>query len=88
MLHIVSYDLIKRKDYPELIARLKQYTSLKILLSVWLVRTTWTAQETRDDLMGYIDADDRIFVGTMTKTTAWRNLIPADQAVVDFIQDS
>jgi hypothetical protein len=88
MLHIVSYDLIKRKDYPELINRLKQYTSLKILLSVWLVRTTATAKDVRDELNRYIDADDRLFVGEMAKNAAWATLLAADATVKAFIEQS
>lgn len=88
MLYLVSYDLIKRKDYPELINRLKQYTSLKILLSVWLIRATWSADQIRDDLKGYIDLDDRLFVATLTGESAWTRLIPNNQTVIDFIKGS
>jgi len=60
----VSYDLIKRKNYPELIAELKRLKAKRILLSQWCVRlpASNASVELRDHLKRHIDSDDRLAV--------------------------
>ena len=60
----ISYDLIKRKDYPELWAELARIGAQRYLLSQWALRRgdTVTASDLRDHLLEFIDADDRLFV--------------------------
>jgi CRISPR/Cas system-associated endoribonuclease Cas2 len=87
MLYVVSYDLMKSgQDYPRVIKRLEQWGGLRILYSVWLVRTVSTAVQLRDDLQSHIDANDRIFVANLTGESAWRSLIPSNETVKSFIE--
>jgi len=60
----ISYDLIKRKDYPTLWAELARLNAKKLLLSQWGVRMVagTTASALRDHLKGYIDGDDRLLI--------------------------
>jgi hypothetical protein len=60
----ISYDLVKRKDYPELWTELKRLGARRVLLSQWGVRLApnTTAASLRDNLMRYIDADDRLVI--------------------------
>lgn len=62
--YAVSYDLIKRKDYPELWAELKRLNAKRLLLSEWGVRTAdgITASALRDHFKAFIDSDDRLVV--------------------------
>jgi hypothetical protein len=75
-LQIVSYDLNRPgQDYATLIARLKQLGAQRILYSQWMLRTTMTAEQLRDDLLRFIDATDRILVADVTDAPlAWSNL--------------
>jgi hypothetical protein len=75
--HLISYDLIRPgKDYSKLIAFLETYTSwAKPLESVWLVKNNLTADQTRNQVQQHTDANDKIFVVTVTKeSAAWVNL--------------
>lgn len=75
--HLVSYDLIRPgKDYSKLITFLKTYTSwAKPLESVWLVKNSFSAEQTRNQIQQHIDANDKVFVVTVTKeSAAWVNL--------------
>lgn len=49
--YLVSYDLDKPgQNYERLIGRLKQFRSIRVLYSQWVVQTTLTAIQLRDDL--------------------------------------
>ena len=87
MLYIVSYDLMKSgQDYPRIIDRLKQWGGLRVLYSVWLVRTDSTSVQLRNDLQSHLDANDRIVVAKLTGEAAWRSLIPSNETVKSFIE--
>ena len=59
----ISYDLNKPgQNYESLFARLVQHGAFRVQLSQWALATTWTAAQLRDDLMRYIDANDRLLV--------------------------
>jgi hypothetical protein len=60
----ISYDLIKRKDYPELWAELARIGAQRYLLSQWVVRRAdgVTASALRDHLKAFVDGDDRLFI--------------------------
>lgn len=74
--YIVSYDLIKEKDYPKLIEELEKYESCKPLLSVWVIVTEQSAVEIRDHLKNFIDENDKLLVVQVTSpgVGAWRKL--------------
>lgn len=75
---MVSYDLIKDRDYRKLIGAIQQYSNHKrILLSQWAIITNHTAAQVRDYLQQYVDYDDRLLVIRIATPAAWKNL-PAD----------
>jgi hypothetical protein len=43
--HMVTYDLIKRKDYPELFKVLQSYNYWHCLGSSWIIKTDETAAQ-------------------------------------------
>ena len=59
---LISYDLIKRKDYPELIGALTRSGAVRALRSQWFV----DADNTTDGVYAYfrqfVDADDLMLV--------------------------
>ncbi|MFH0959800.1 MAG: CRISPR-associated protein Cas2 [Pseudomonadota bacterium] len=73
---LVSYDLHRPgKDYEKLWEHLKSYAWAKPLESLWLVKTTYSAEQIRDDVINYIDQNDSVFVADITRmTTAWKNI--------------
>lgn len=84
--HLVSYDLrTPGKDYTRLHDHLKSYgTWAKPLESFWLIKTDLSAQELRDKVVGYMDANDKVFVVSVgAREAAWKNL---PQDVVSWIQ--
>ena len=69
MAKIITYDLRKPgTNYDGLIARIKQYTHCKLTESCWLVSTTWTTAQIRDDLKRFLDVN-AAWTGPMLSTT-------------------
>lgn len=74
--YIISYDLIRPgKDYSNLIAHIKSYTWAKPLESVWLIKSSLTAEQVRNAARAHMDANDKILVIDVTsRAAAWANL--------------
>lgn len=74
--YLVSYDLLRNRDYEPLYAAIKAYgTWAHIHESVWAVVTSQSAVQVRDTLSQHIDSDDRIFVLKSGVEAAWRGVI-------------
>ena len=72
---ILSYDLIKQKDYPKLWAELERLGGKRILFSMWsLDLTTDSAVAVRDHFRAFVDADDRVFVSQLSPWASWNAL--------------
>jgi hypothetical protein len=74
---VVCYDLrAPGRNYQTLYDRLRQYPQWgKVTESTWVVVTTWTAVQIRDDLRQYVDDNDRIFVVKSAGEAAWVNSV-------------
>ncbi|MCY6372588.1 hypothetical protein [Clostridium ganghwense] len=73
---IVTYDLCgDKKDYQDLIVAIESYPNTKITESCWFLVTNDSPVEIRDNLSQYLDTDDRIFVGSLDVSAAWKNII-------------
>lgn len=73
---IVSYDLHKpEKNYEGLIQKIRSYGKwAKLGGSAYLIITSQTVTQVRDNLSALIDADDSLFVGTCPVPAAWKGL--------------
>jgi hypothetical protein len=74
---LISYDLkTPGKDYQKLWDYLKTYPSwAKPLESVWILKTNFSTKEVRDNLLSYIDANDKILIIDVTdRSSSWKNL--------------
>ena len=80
---IVCYDLCQPgRDYSKLISRIQQYRNVcKLTESCWLIFTTVKCAQLRDDLLKYVDANDRIFVSALTGEAAWRNTMSSNESI-------
>lgn len=69
---LISYDLGLPEtydDYKLLIQYIKSYPSwAKPLQSVWLVKTTKTVAQVRDEIKTKVDSNDKVLVIDVTKT--------------------
>lgn len=73
---MISYDLDKPgQNYERLIKRLREHGCIRVLMSQWVLRTTWTAMQLRDDLANYVDSNDRLLVVGLTGEAAWTSLL-------------
>lgn len=75
--YLVSYDLMRPgKDYPNLIAHFKSYGNwAKPLESVWLIKSSLTAEQVRNAARTHMDGNDKIMVVDVTsRSAAWANL--------------
>ena len=75
--YIVSYDLrYPGRNYDKLYEAIKAYgTWAHINESLWAVVTSQTAVQVRDNLLQYVDPDDRVFVIKSGVEAAWQNAI-------------
>jgi hypothetical protein len=73
--YIICYDLIKRKDYPELFKAIKALGSWwHCLDSTWIVVNDGPSTTIRNTLQKHIDADDRLLVAKLSGEAAWIHL--------------
>ncbi len=75
--YLITYDLIKDKDYSRLIAAIKSISNgrTKPLESVWIIGHDGSAVDIVKALNPYIDSDDRLLVTKITDDTAWTKTI-------------
>jgi CRISPR-associated endonuclease Cas2 len=76
MIHAVSYDLnTPGQNYPAIQKRLEQLGAKRIQYSHWMLKSSMTASQLRDDLRLHIDTNDRLLVVDVTNAPmAWHNL--------------
>lgn len=78
--YLISYDLDKPgQDYHRLIKELERLGAVKVLYSEWLFKSTSSAAQIRDYLMGFTDANDMLLVVTLTGEAAWTKLMVTTQ---------
>lgn len=72
----ISYDLRKPgRNYEELYSALRSFpTRARPLESFWLVQSSMTAAQIRDQLLQKIDAGDGLLVIECGRTAAWHGL--------------
>jgi CRISPR/Cas system-associated endoribonuclease Cas2 len=82
-LYLVSYDLDKPgQDYTDLIKRLQEFKAVRVLYSEWFLSHTATAAQLRDDLLRFMDGNDRILVTELKNSAAWQNLMIENATVL------
>lgn len=69
---IVSYDLYTPgQNYDDLIRKIQQYTNrLHLQRSVWIIETTQSAEQVKNNLKSCLDRNDRLFVGGLSGDVA------------------
>lgn len=74
--YIISFDLVKPgQNYDKIIELIKQYNVwAKLGTTTYLVQTSHSAVELRDNLKTAIDSNDKLFVGKVTRPAAWSNM--------------
>lgn len=87
MIYIVVYDLLEPgQHYDSLIKKIKEYDGwAKLGYSCFLIKTEKYATEVRDELIQFVDENDKLYVGKVTTPAAWLNM-PKD--VVKWINDN
>ena len=84
--YIVTYDLSgPSRNYGELLERIKSYGSwAHITESSWAISTTEDPVAIRDHLMGALDNNDNLFVGTLS----WSAWVGLGQDVSDWLKSN
>lgn len=74
---IITYDLCSPgRNYDDLYKAIKAYgTWAHLTESTWFVKTDASCTQIRDTLLSCIDSNDRLFIGELTGTAAWHNVI-------------
>lgn len=83
--YVVCYDLHKEgQNYECVIKKLKAYgTYCRIQRSVWIVCTSQSAKQVRDDIGACLDDNDKLFVGALSGEGAWKGY---PQTTTDWLQ--
>ena len=85
--YLISYDLIKPETLPEYIRLFNTIKSAKFwakpLRSMWLVKTTLSSAQIRDELRKATDTNDKILVIEVTNDWASYNL---PKEITDWMQ--
>lgn len=74
--YMIGYDLNKPRannDYKDLIARIKAIAPnyWHCLDSTWIIKSDWSADQIRNELMRFLDAGDEMLVVLLTRESAW-----------------
>ena len=78
--YTISYDLLKPgQNYAALTERLKQLGGVRILLSTWELKSAATAIDIINDLLRFVDKNDRMIVTGTGGQKAWYNLLITDE---------
>ena len=82
---IIEYDLKQPgRDYEALYAAIKSYgTWAHVTESTWFIKTNESCVQVRDNLLKQMDSNDRLFVGELSGTAAWKNTICKDEFLKD-----
>ncbi|NSZ73234.1 CRISPR-associated protein Cas2 [Agrobacterium tumefaciens] len=83
--YLISYDLIKRKDYPKLWEELERLGAHRTLESLWLLSVNNTAKEVSEHFEKFIDNDDKLWVSELTKNRYYKN---AKGGTNDWLKDN
>lgn len=72
--YIVTYDLKKSgQNYTCITGKLEKYPAYWHMQgSVWIIESTKTAAQIRDDLVACLDQNDNLFVGKLSGEAAWQ----------------
>ncbi len=81
--YIITYGLMTpNRNYELLYNAIKSYgTWGKITETSWMIVTTASAANIRDNLSSYMGVSDRLFVSRVAIPSAWRNTIATDDWV-------
>lgn len=73
--YLVTYDLVGTdetgEDYKRLIDRIKRYWHLKVQYSGWLIQSEADSKAIFDDLLSYMDPNDRLMLIQLDGTAWW-----------------
>jgi hypothetical protein len=87
-LYWISYDLDKPgQDYSDIINRLKQLKAQEVTRSDWLLASNRTPTQIKEDLLAYLDNNDRIIVAELKYNAAWKNLLIPGDVVLKIFTD-
>ena len=85
--YIVSYDLHHQRHYPPVWAAIERIGGVRLLESLWLVETNYTATQVRDIVAAAADGDDSIVVIELKDSAYWACL-RAKKAGVDRLRQN
>lgn len=79
--YIVSYDLCQPdRDYTSLYTALKNYENWgKLTESTWAIVTSKSLIQLRDELLHFMDSNDRLIVIRSGQHAAWSNILANSQ---------
>ena len=81
--YIILYDLVApNRDYNGLYDAIKKYTFWgRLTESAWAITTNKSTVVIRDELLQYIDKDDRLIVIQSGRNAAWSKVLASDNWV-------
>jgi hypothetical protein len=88
-LYLISYDLDKpEQNYSGLLGRLRELKAQRFLYSEWFLINAANSEQIRDDLLRFIDNNDRILVVEIKNHAAWNNLMLSNETTLTFFKNA
>lgn len=83
---MISYDLIKDKNYSDLFEAIKSLSTQHThpLKSTWIIKSNSNAYDIAAKLCEHIDTDDKLIVNILTNDSSWTQSF--GQEFTDWIQ--
>lgn len=78
--YIISYDLVApNRNYTDLYNAIKRYSFWgRLTESTWAITSNKKTVEIRDELLPFIDKDDRLIVIKSGRSAAWTKVLASD----------
>lgn len=78
--YIISYDMAEGGDYDALFEQIKSYGYwAHINKSTFAVKSSKSASEIRDHILGYLSKESRLFVLKSAHVAAWSNVMCSNE---------
>ncbi len=72
MFRLYTYDLNKQgQDYTSLTNAIQKYNNKHVMYSVWFIKSNSSATEINNDLIKFIDQNDKIIISEITNNRNW-----------------
>lgn len=84
--YMVSYEVQDQSVIDALIAVMRAAgDTMQVLKNVWMVSTSVTAKQLREDMLAHVSAEDRLAIIRCGTGAAWKNIIGDNKWLIEHL---